>query len=110
LEGYIFHRLIVRDDQIELELHGLTFAPPAPPEVEWIVVVCTTARLLNSADEVRAIEASPDWYRKIDAALFLKDDTAYLSMRGGVNLIVACRELRIEHAALVERAVHGGRS
>ena len=105
LEGCIFQRLAVENDRIELELYGLTLALPAPAEVERIAVVCSTARLLSSADELRAIEAAPEWYRKIAVALLLKEDIVYLALTGGACLIVECQALRIERASLSVKVV-----
>src|SRR5690349_20364038 len=100
LEGCIFQHLDMQNDQIELELRGLKLAPPASPKVERIAVVCTSAKLLCSHDQVRTIEALPDSYRQIESSMLLREDIVYLAMTGGASLIVQCQTLQIDHAPL----------
>jgi hypothetical protein len=90
----------MQDDRIELELRGLKLAPPASPEMERIAVVCTRAKVLNSDDQVRTIEALPDWYRQIDGAMLIKEDIVYLAMTGGTSILVQCQAHQIDHAPL----------
>jgi hypothetical protein len=100
LEGCIFQHLAMQGDRIELELRGLTLAPPASPELERIAVVCTHAKVLTSDDQVRTIEALPDWYRQIDSAMLIKEDIVYLAMSGGASILVHCQAHQIDHAPL----------
>lgn len=100
LEGCIFQHLAMQDDRIELELRGLKLALPAPPELERIAVVCKSAKLLNSDDQVRTIEALPDWYRQIDGAMLIKEEIVYLAMSGGASILVQCQAHHIDHAPL----------
>ena len=100
LEGCIFQHLVMQDDRIELELRGLKLAPPCSPELERIAVVCTSAKVLTSDDQVRTIEALPDWHRQIDGAMLIKEDIVYLTMSGGASILVHCQAHQIDHAPL----------